>query len=224
MKRIAIAAATFALFSTNSIAEGLALSGKVGTLGYGADLSAGNNKISGRLGLNKFNYKYNGNTNSMNFDFNLKLQTISVLADWYPFEGGFRISGGIFSNKNKIELNAIPGAGATYTINNVAYPASTAVSSMQGRVTFNSAAPYLGFGWGNPVAKDKGWGMVSDVGALFQGNPKYSLTAVCGPALTAPQCATLQADVAAEQAKQQATLNDNFKIWPVVSIGLTYQW
>lgn len=202
----------------------MAMSGKVGTLGLGADLIMGNNNFSGRIGLNKLDYKYNGSTNTVDFDFNLHLQTISALADWYPFEGSFRISGGLFGNNNKIEMNAIPGAGAVYTINNVTYQASSAVSSLRGRVSFNSSAPYLGIGWGNPVAKGKGWGMVSDIGALFQGNPKYSLAAVCGPALNASQCATLQADVAAEQAKQQAILNNNFKIWPVVSIGLTYQW
>ena len=104
------------------------------------------------------------------------------------------------------------------------YLANTAVSSLQGKLTFSPLSPYLGVGWGNPVAKDKGWGMVSDIGVIFQGSPKYSLNATCGAALTAPQCAQLQNDAAAEQVKQQNDLNNSFRYWPVLSIGFTYQW
>ena len=201
------------------------MSGKLGiTTGYGVELTMGGDRYSGRVGYNKYDYNKTGNASSMDFDFKLKLQSVSALADWYPFEGKFRVSGGLYNNNSKIEMTAIPGAGTNYTINNQSYPANSAVSSLQGRMTFSPTSPYLGIGWGNPVAKGKGWGMVSDIGVIFQGSPKYSLTATCGPALNATQCTSLQNDVAAEQAKQQTDLNNSFKYWPVLSIGLTYQW
>ena len=225
MKKIASALVLLALFPAVSNAEGMALSGKVGlTTGYGADLNMGGNSLSGRVGFNNYNFSKSGNASSMDFDFKLKLQTVSALADWYPFEGKFRISGGIYNNKSKIEMTAIPDSSASYTLNGVSYPASSAVSNLQGRLTFSPTSPYLGIGWGNPVAKGKGWGMVSDVGVIFQGSPKYTLTATCAAALSPAQCTQLQADAAAEQAKQQADLNNSFKYWPVLSIGLTYQW
>ena len=56
-------------------------------------------------------------------------------------------------------------------------------------MTFNKVAPYLGIGWGNPVQNGKGWGMISDIGVLFQGSPKTTLTVTC----TDRDCASSQA-------------------------------
>lgn len=201
--------------------SGIGLTARIGTLGYGAELNFGSSdSFSARIGLNAYTYKYNATSSEVNYDFKLQLQTVSALADWYPFAGRFRTSGGLFYNNNKATLNAVPGAGG-YTINGVPYT-SAQVGSMQGSLAFNKAAPYIGIGWGNPVAKDKGWGMTSDFGVLLQGSPKTSLVVTCGT-LTAPDCATLQANADAENAQLQNDLS-NFKFWPVVSIGISYQW
>jgi len=200
-----------------------ALSGKVGTLGYGGELVFGRDTLNGRIGFNKYFFHKNGKANSMNFDFKFQLLSVTAIMDWYPFDGDFRISGGVINNKAKFKLKAIPDAGANYTIGANTYSASTAVSDLRGRVTFSRPlAPYVGIGWGNPVLAGKGWGIVSDFGVMFHGAPKYSLTATCATGFTG--CAALQNDVAAEQAKQQKDLNKKFKYWPVLSIGLTYQW
>ncbi|MEO8333081.1 MAG: FecR family protein [Gallionella sp.] len=199
--------------------SGIALTGKIGTLGYGAELNYGfSDSLSARVGLNAYTYKYNGNSSSVNYDFKLELQTVSALADWYPFEGGFRTSAGLLYNNNKVSLGALP-IGGNYTINGVTYT-SAQIGSLQGEMSFNTVAPYLGIGWGNPVATDKGWGLVTDIGVLFQGKPKTSLTATCTPA---PCPAPIPTDVAAENTKLENDLR-NFKFWPVVSIGISYQW
>ncbi|HSN39701.1 MAG TPA: FecR family protein [Burkholderiales bacterium] len=198
------------------------LTGKIGTLGYGLELNLGlSDSVSARLGINAFSYKYNATSSTVNYDFKLQLRSASALADWYPFEGSFRTSAGVLYNDNKVSLDALP-TGGTYTINGTTYAASD-VGSMQGTMTFNKVAPYFGIGWGNPVAKNKGWGMVSDIGVLFQGQPRTSLVATCGATLPAPQCTALQKDAAAENAKLESDLK-NFKWWPVVSIGISYQW
>lgn len=202
--------------------SGVGITGKIGTLGYGAELNVGfSDSFSARLGYNAFTYKYNTSASSVNYDFKLQLRTVSLLGDWYPFEGGFRTSGGLVYNDNQVKLNGLPTAG-TYTINGTTYN-STDIGSLQGTMSFGNVSPYLGIGWGNPVHKDKGWGMVSDIGVLFQGSPRTSLVATCGATLPAPQCATLQSDAAAENAKLQDDLK-RFKFWPVVSIGISYQW
>jgi glycerate kinase len=113
--------------------------------------------------------------------------------------------------------------GGTYTINGTTY-SSTDVGSLQGDMSFNKVAPYIGIGWGNPAARDKGWGMTSDIGVLFQGTPKTSLVATCGAAIAGTAtCTQLQSDTAAENTKLQNDLR-NFKWWPVVSVGISYQW
>jgi hypothetical protein len=196
----------------------LAVTGKIGTLGLGAELDLGlTDSLGARIGLNAFTYKYNATSSTVNYDFNLQMQTVSALADWYPFEGSFRTSAGVMYNNNKVSLGGLP-TGGTYTINGNPY-SSNAISSLQGDMSFNKVAPYIGIGWGNPAAKNKGWGFTSDIGVLFQGSPKTSLTVTCtGTGL----CPTAN-DIAAENTKLQNDLS-NFKWWPVVSVGISYQW
>ena len=218
MKNIAAALVTLALLPAVSHAENMAVTGKLGTLGAGAELNMGfSDSLTGRVGFNTYTHNYNANSNQVNYDFKLQLQTVTALADWYPFSGGFRASGGLFYNNNKISLGANPSG--SLTINGFTY-APGEVGSLQGTVAFNKVAPYLGIGWGNPVAKGKGWGMTSDIGVLFQGSPKTTLTATCG---TVPDCAALQTRTAAENTKLQNDLS-SFKFWPVISLGISYQW
>jgi hypothetical protein len=197
--------------------SGTALTGKIGTLGLGAELNLGiSENVNARFGVNGYTYKYNANSSTVNYDFNLQLQTISAIADWYPFSGGFRTSGGLFYNNNKFSLTGKP-TGGNYVINGTPYTSSQ-IGSLQAAMTFNTVAPYLGIGWGNPVATDKGWGLVTDVGVMFQGSPNIDMVATCIGA-----CGTLPNDLAAERTKLESDLS-SFKWWPVVSIGISYQW
>lgn len=222
MKTIAAALVALALLPAVSHAENMAVTGKIGTLGAGAELNMGfSDSLTGRVGFNAYTHNYNANSNQVNYDFKLQLQTVSALADWYPFSGGFRASGGLFYNNNKVGLNAKP-SGGTYTVGPTTYNAAD-VGSLQGEMSFNTVAPYIGIGWGNPVAKGKGWGMTSDIGVLLQGKPKTNLTATCGPALVGAACTQLQTDAAAENAKLESDLS-SFKFWPVISVGISYQW
>lgn len=222
MKKIAIVIA-LACLPALAHAEGLAVSGKLGTLGMGLELTKGfSDQFTGRLGFNTFSYNTNANQSTVNYDLKLKLQTFSALADWYPMHGAFRATTGLYYNNNKFSLTAKP-TGGTYTINGQVYQ-SAEVGSMNSSVSFNKVAPYLGLGWGNPAAQGKGWGMVSDFGVLFQGQPNTTLDATCGAAIAGTaQCANLQASAAAERAKLQNSLS-NFKLYPVATVGVSYQW
>ena len=201
------------------IRSGMGVSGKIGTLGYGGELYARiSDSIVARAGLNAYSYKYNANSSQLNYDFSVKLQTISAVADWYPFAGDFRTSAGLLYNNNKYSLAANP-TGGNFIIGAGTYSSTTQVASLNATMAFNKIAPYFGLGWGNPVAKDKGWGLVTDIGLLFQGNPIIDLTVTC-----VSICAgTLQADAAAENAKLQNDFS-GLKWWPVASIGISYQW
>ncbi|MEO6974769.1 MAG: FecR family protein [Gallionella sp.] len=201
----------------------VSLTGKIGTLGLGAELDIElTQSLGARLGLNSFNNKYNATSGTVNYDFNFKLQTISALADWYPFDNSsFRTSVGAMYNNNKVSLTGQP-TGGTYTINGHLY-SSTEVGSLQGEMSFNKVAPYIGIGWGKPAPNNQGWGMTTDFGVLYQGTPKTSLVATCGTIAGTPSCTTLQNDAAAENTKLQNDLS-NFKWWPVASVGISYQW
>ena len=197
--------------------SGMGLTGKVGTLGLGAELNfAISDSLSARVGLNDGTYKNSATISSLNYDFDWQLQTINAFADWYPFAGSFRATGGLLYNNNSNSYVANPTNG-NYIINGVAY-SSTQITSYQGTMSFNPVAPYIGIGWGNPVAKNKGWGLVTDIGVIYQGKPTSDLVITCA-ATCPPQ---LQTDASAENAKLQE--DTSFQWWPVVSIGISYQW
>lgn len=202
--------------STEGSRSGMGITGKVGTLGAGAEFSMGSSdSFSVRLGVNMFNYKYSSTVSSNSYDFKLQLQTVSALADWYPFSGSFRTSAGVLYNNNKATLTGTSPNG-TYTLGNNPIPYT--LSSLTGTMSFNKVAPYIGIGWGDPVQKDKGWGLVSDFGILYQGSPSIDITATCS---ICP--GTLATDLATEKSKIESDLK-KFKFYPVMSLGISYQW
>ncbi len=203
-------------------AEGVGVYVNGGTTGFGLGVAGGSNTVSGRLSFDTWKRTFTQNNSNGNYNVDLKLQNVSALLDWYPFGGAFRTTLGLVANGNKATL-AAASVNGTYTFNGVTYTASD-VGSYSGEMKFNSTAPYLGIGWGNPVAKAKTWGFVSDIGVLFQGSPQITATSTCGAAIAGtPTCTQLQNDVASGAAKLESDLK-NYKYYPVVSIGVSYHF
>ncbi|MBU1424667.1 MAG: hypothetical protein KKH12_12245 [Gammaproteobacteria bacterium] len=223
MKAKILVVALCGVFATAAQAEGVGVYVNGGTTGFGLGV-AGNlsESVTGRIGFNTWSKTVTQNDSDGNYNLDLKLQTINLLADWYPFSGTFRTTLGLVSNGNKATVTATPSAGGTYEFNNHIYTASE-FGSYTGEMKFNSTAPYLGVGWGNPVARDKTWGFVMDLGVMFQGSPKVTSTATCGPALNVTDCQIFQNDVAASTATLEEDTKD-FKYWPVISIGVSYHF
>lgn len=195
-----------------------------GTTGFGLGVASKmSENVGGRLGFDTWKKSFSQSDSDGNYTGDLKLQTVGILGDWYPFAGTFRTTLGLIANGNKITLTATPSATATYTFNGVPHSASE-VGSYNGEVKFNSTAPYLGIGWGNPVAKDKTWGFVADIGIMFQGSPKVTSTVTCAAAIVGNQtCTDLKQDVKDAEVKLENDMKD-FKYWPVISIGVSYHF
>ena len=192
----------------------------LGTSGLGLHLStplAAN--LNARVGLNVANYSYDGNTSDMDYDFKLKLKTVHALLDYHPFDGTFRITGGVVYNGNKIDARARPNGGS-YTVNGRSYDASL-VGDLSGKIDFRKAAPYLGIGWGNAL-KEQGWSVGTDLGIMFQGAPKTRLASnnCRAPALL---CTQLASDVVAENIALADDAKD-FKFYPVLRVGISYRF
>lgn len=221
MKAMKIVSILLAAFAAGSVhAAELATSLDLGTTGLGLHLSTPlSSKLNARVGLNAANYSYDGNTSDMDYDFKLKLKTVDALLDYHPFDGVFRITGGVVYNGNKIDARAKPNGG-TYTVNGRAYDASL-VGDLSGKIDFRKAAPYLGIGWGNAV-KAQGWSVGADLGVTFQGSPKTQLASnnCTAPALL---CQQLASDVAVENADLAEEVKD-FKLYPVIRVGISYRF
>jgi hypothetical protein len=211
------------VFATTAQAEGLGVYINGGTTGFGLGLAGPlSESVTGRLGFATWKKTVTQSDSDGNYELDLKLQTVHMLADWYPFDGAFRTTVGLIANGNKATLSATPNATGQYTFNGVVYEADE-VGSYTGEMTFKSSAPYLGIGWGNPVAKNKTWGFVTDIGVMFQGSPQITSTATCGAALSPADCVTFQSNVAAGTDELVADSKD-YKYWPVISIGLSYNF
>lgn len=132
-------------------------------------------------------------------DVKIDFNSLQLLGDWYPARDGFRVSGGVVFNNNKITLN---GIGQVNGVN----------GTVNGEIKMSDGvAPYLGIGYSTKPTLAKGLGFNFDLGVMFQ-TPKATLTATGGPSA---------ADVAAEQVKMQDAA-DKLKNMPVLAIGLSY--
>jgi len=221
MKATKIVSILLAAFAAGSVhAAELATTLDLGTTGLGLHLSTPlSSKLNARVGLNVASYSYDGNTSDLEYDFKLKLKTADALLDYHPFDGVFRVTGGVVYNGNKIDARAKPNGGS-YTVNGRAYDAAL-VGDLSGKIDFRKAAPYLGIGWGNAV-KAEGWSVGADLGVTFQGSPKTQLASnnCTAPALL---CQQLARDVAAENADLAEEVKD-FKLYPVVRVGISYRF
>jgi len=210
---IVFALAAVATCSANAAGLGL----RAGSTGVGVDIGFGiAPTLSARVGYSGLKFDTEVSTTDVNYTSRVKLSNPSGLLDWSPL-GPFRITAGIVGANSQADLTGVP-SGGTFTINGATYQASD-VGNLSGTVKAgNSAAPYLGFGYGNVAGA--GVNFYFDVGVMFQGSPKVTLTANCGPALPAGQCAQLQSDVAAERQRVEDKLS-KYKYYPVANIGIT---
>lgn len=189
---------------------------KAGTLGAGVELTKSfSDKLSLGLGFNAYDIKTTDSASDIDYDFNFDLQSAALLAHYHPFSGVFRLTGGVLYNKNEMKLTGKPVAGSTYTINGVPYTAAQ-VGTLTGTLVFDKTAPYLGLGWGN--RPDSRLGVSFDIGALYQGSPRLSLSAT--GALSDP---ALAADLEQERRSAEDDLSD-FKWYPVIALGAYFRF
>ena len=193
-----------------------------GTLGAGVEYSTSINEMFAlRTGLNAFTYSDSLTESGIKYDADLELQTMSLILDYHPFENGFRLSAGAMYNGNQLKVVGKP-EGGNIEINGIPYNSSQ-VGSVDGKVDFNTFAPYAGFGYSSSKTKSSGFSFNTEIGALFQGSANAKLNAVCGSGISPADCAQIQLDVAAEEKQLNKEL-ESFDIYPVVSIGLGYKF
>lgn len=209
-----------ALIPCIAIAEGnVALTGKVGTLGMGAELTTRlTDTTQLRFGINGYNVDSSTTEDGVDYDSTFRLRSAGLIGDMFPIQDSvFRISLGLYYNDNRLEMTAKPNSTGSYDLGNGTYPAAT-IGTLTGRLTFNKTSPYIGVGWGAPFAKPGNWSFSLDVGALYQGSPKLKLESAACSANAA--CA---ADMAREQEDAESDMR-SYRWYPVVSAGAIYRF
>ncbi len=195
------------------------LDGHISTLGGGLELAVPfSDKFDARLGFNQFKFSTTQNSGGLNYKGDLKMSSVGLLADWRPWSGVTHLTAGAIFNGNKLAMSATTTPGF-YNINGQTYY-SNGGDTVNTNVEFNKVAPYLGFGWsGNP--KKKGFSFSTDIGILFQGSPKATVTATGNWQQTPGTAANIGQLTTNAQNQLNADLK-NFNIYPVVSLGIGY--
>ncbi len=194
-----------------------AVSAKAGTLGLGLEARyTVTDKFAVRLGGNLFSLGYDGEEDGVDYEFDLKLKSINLMADFHPFEGAFRLTGGLLYNGNKIL--ALGASTDDVEIGDVTYTPAE-IGTLTGDIKFKDIAPYLGIGWGKSL-NDSGLAFTADLGVMFSGAPEVSLNSNGG-------LLSSNADFLAELRREEQNLQgdlDNFKYYPVIALGLSYSF
>jgi len=209
---IILGVACIGLASTDATALETAVTAKLGSLGLGVEGTFGlAEHFNARLGLNRYDYDRSDTVSGIRYDFDLKLKSISLFADWHPFGSAFRFTAGLMSNGNELTGSS---TSDSLDIGNSTY----ANVGLDAKLDFDSAAPYLGVGWGNALAASKGWGFNVDLGVMFQGAGNVSLTPTgAGASFIDP------ADLAMEERNFEDDIKD-YKYYPVFSFGVSYKF
>lgn len=192
---------------------GIGVTGKVGTTGLGADLTVPliPNWINLRAGYNLGEWRPSLTEGGINYQADVRLETIPLLIDIHPFHGNFRITGGVYLNRTEIDLSS------TVDASTVGGGGSTGTAVLNANVSWSKDyAPYFGIGYGNaadanlldlPIAV----GLSIDLGAFYQGSPDVILTESTNT--------VSPADLAIEAAQLEQDLS-NLKFFPVLTIGI----
>jgi hypothetical protein len=201
VKLVKFAMVGFALVTAGS-AHAFGIGVRAGTTGLGADVAwKVAPTLSARLGYSALSWGRDVTTDVVRYEGKLKLSNFNTFLDFSPL-GPFRLTGGFIFNNNKYDVRGDTGGG----------------SSISGAVkSGKSAAPYLGIGYGN--VSGLGVNFYADLGIMFQGSPRATLSAECG-SLSAAACTSLRSQAAAEQGRLEDKLK-SFKYYPVANIGLT---
>lgn len=190
---------------------------QVGTLGPGLNIGYKFNPYFDiRANVNGLKYSRDVEVNDVKYDADLKLLTAGLLADYYPFANGFRLTAGAYYNGNKLSGNG-HSTKDYYGIdpNDYGYERAS--------VEYKKFAPYVGFGY-QTNDDDSNWIFTADLGVMYQGKTKVSNSTTC---YNAAVCSALQSQIDRENAELRQDIQDKadkLKWYPVASIGIGYRF
>ncbi len=191
-----------------------ALTLRAGSPGIGGDVAVGlTSHWNVRAGVSYFGSSHLTNKTvedvDLGIDVNTTLFSISAIADYFPWKkSGFHLSAGALYNGNGAEASIV--ANGPYTVGSRTFTAEE-IGGLDGEVSFNALAPYVGLGFGNVTALGSRLGVVVDLGAAYHQSPNISMS---GTGMLSPT---------AEQAPQLEENLSSFKFFPVLSLGLSYR-
>ncbi len=147
----------------------------------------------------------------------LDLNSIGAFVDLRPFSNSFLITGGAYLGDKKIDGNAMPNGPVE--IGNQTFTPDQ-IGTLNLAATADDVAPFLGLGFDSTFQGEGHWGFKLIAGAMFSGTPEVSLTSTGGTLSDDPN---FQAELENERQNLQDDVDD-FEVYPVLQLGLTYRF
>lgn len=165
------------------------------------------------------NVKRTHSITGVGFDTKAQYNRFGVYADYFPFTGRFRLTGGLTLNKARLDLKSRFDGTSSITVNGHDITPS-ATDYYNAQFKFPTVMPYIGLGWGHQE-RAAGMGFVADVGVSI-GRAKFTPdTNIVGK--TYNSYTITQADVDAKTDE----INDKIgriTLLPSASIGVNYRY
>jgi hypothetical protein len=214
----------------------VAIGANFGTQGAGLEAATTlSRKLNLRADATFFDYSLSTTQNGINYNGTLNMRDARASLDFFPFGGGFRISGGMAAyNKLNLGANATVATGQTITLNDTDYYSDPS-NPLTGTGTFayqRKFAPTATIGWGNAIPRSgRHLAFPVEIGAAFTGTPTVNFN-FAGSACTDATYTTcgnvtsfdgFQTNLTAQQKK---IANDvaPFRFYPILNFGVTYRF
>lgn len=138
-----------------------------------------------------------------------KYRNVAVIADYRPYAGRYRISGGLVFGNDRVD-NTARDRNGLIQVGNGTYPAA-ATGIVRSRLSYDRPSIYAGVGTGTGLIR--GLALTFDAGVLVRnGTPSANAT---GPLAADP---AFRADLARLRGELRTRV-----VVPVLSIGLTFR-
>jgi len=215
LSKVALAALALCTCGIASADFGVGL--KAGTLGVGVEGRWSFLPwLDVRVGANGYDYDDDGSQAGINYDATFALDTFYATGNLRVPLSPFRLTAGAFDNRNEFLLGSRDTGGADFNIGGTSFSPAD-VGTVNAVASFDDISPYLGVGYDVEIFGKVGFNL--DFGVLWQGTPTVSIQA---DGLAADQ-QVFQDALELERLELEDELND-FKAWPVVSLGFVYNF
>ncbi|MCX8522029.1 MAG: hypothetical protein ORN28_10915 [Rhodoferax sp.] len=160
-----------------------------------------------------------GNQEGVHVAGSFKASRFGAFADWFPFEGSFRLVGGITINDMKANFSGL--ATGISTINNIKVDMTGQNFNVE--INFPKTTSYVGIGFGHQQSDSKGLGFYADLGLMVGSFSVTANTSLLNKPVGLNGEVIKQSDVDAQTQKVRDALN-SIGALPSASMGLLYRF
>ncbi|MEL6825804.1 MAG: hypothetical protein AAFN91_06095 [Pseudomonadota bacterium] len=217
-KLLALALLTGGLNAAASAEGDFAITGGIGTLGGTVEGQFQiNDYFQLRAGANYLAFDEDIDVDDITYDGDVDFSGFGAFVDVHPLGNSFFITGGAYAGGKDIDL--VASSTVPIEIGGVVFTPAE-YGQLEGDVSFEDVAPFLGLGFDTTFTGSGNWGFNVMAGAALFGSGDVTLDSVGGTFSNDP---ILQAQLAQEVQEIEDEIED-YELWPVLQVGLSYRF